>query len=227
MRRLGYTRYVAQGGDVGAVVTDAMGRQASAGPIGIHMNLLVTALAGSPEPTDTDEERAAAAALKEFRTSGNGYLVEQSTRPQTIGYALLDSPVAPAAWMLDHDTDSYYKISRAFLGGPPAGHLTRDNILNNITLYWLTGTVVSAAREYWEGARATALAGGLPPPPVKVPVAFTTFPGEIFQAPRTWVEKAYPTLIYYNKVDRGGHFAAWEQPELFSAELRAAFRSLR
>jgi pimeloyl-ACP methyl ester carboxylesterase len=140
MRRLGYTRYVAQGGDVGAVVTDAMGRQAPAGLLGIHMNLLVTALGGAPMPTNTDEERAAAAALAAFNKTGSGYLVEQSTRPQTIGYALLDSPVALAAWMLDHDTDSYYKISRAFLGGPPSGNLTRDHSLDNVTLYWLTGT---------------------------------------------------------------------------------------
>jgi hypothetical protein len=226
MRRLGYTRYVAQGGDVGALVTDAMGRQAPAGLIGVHMNLLVTALSGTM-PANTDEERAARDALNAFRATGSGYLVEQSTRPQTIGYALLDSPVALAAWMLDHDTDSYYKISRAFLGGPPSGHLTRENILNNITLYWLTGTGVSAARSYWESARAAALAGGQPPPPLTLPVGFTTFPGEIFQAPRSWVETSYPNVIYFNKVDRGGHFAAWEEPELFSSEVRAAFRSLR
>jgi pimeloyl-ACP methyl ester carboxylesterase len=225
MRRLRYTRYVAQGGDVGAVVTDTMGRQAPEGLIGVHMNLLVGALGGPGSlPVETEEERAAVAALAEFRATGNGYLIEQATRPQTIGYALLDSPVALAAWMLDHDTDSYYKISRAFLGGPPAGHLTRDNILDNITLYWLTGTGVSAARSYWESARA---AGGQPPPALTLPVGFTTFPGEIFQAARTWVEKTYPTLIYFNKVDRGGHFAAWEEPELFASEVRAAFRSVR
>jgi pimeloyl-ACP methyl ester carboxylesterase len=226
MRRLGYTRYVAQGGDVGALVTDAMGRQAPAGLLGVHMNLLVTALA-VPQPVNTPEERAAQDALDAFRATGSGYLVEQSTRPQTIGYALLDSPVALAAWMLDHDTDSYYKISRAFLGGPPAGHLTRENILNNITLYWLTGTGASAARSYWENARAAALAGGQPPPPLTLPVGFTTFPGEIFQAPRSWVEHSYPNVVYFNKVDKGGHFAAWEEPELFATEVRAAFRSLR
>jgi hypothetical protein len=153
--------------------------------------------------------------------------VEQATRPQTIGYALLDSPVAMAAWMLDHDTDSYYKIARAFLDGQPAGNLTRDHILDNITLYWLTGTGASAARAYWENGRASALAAGQTPPPVSVPVGFTTFPGEIFAAPRSWIEKAYPTLGYFNKVDRGGHFAAWEEPALFSQEVRAAFRSLR
>ena len=178
MRRLGYTRYVAQGGDVGALVADAMGRQAPAGLIGIHMNLLAF---GAPGPTNTDEERAAAAALAEFNRSGRGYYIEQATRPQTIGYALLDSPVALAAWMLDHDTDSYYKISRAFLGGPPTGNLTRDHILDNITLYWLTGTGASAARAYWETARPQAQAGGQPPPPVKIPVAFSAFPGEVFE----------------------------------------------
>jgi pimeloyl-ACP methyl ester carboxylesterase len=228
MRRLGYTRYVAQGGDVGAVVADNMGRQAPAGLLGIHMNLLVTALGGATGlPMNTDEERAAAAALAEFNRTGNGYVIEQSTRPQTIGYALLDSPVALAAWMLDHDTDSYYKISRAFLGGPPTGNLTRDHILDNVTLYWLTGTGVSAARSYWESFQARLRGGGRVPPPVTVPVAFSAFPGEIFQAPRSWVQLGYPTLMYYNEPDRGGHFAAWEEPELFTSEVRAAFRSLR
>ena len=226
MARLGYGRYVAQGGDQGAAVTDNMGRQAPAGLLGIHMNLLVPALGGAPEPTNTDEERTAAAALATFRATGFGYFLEQATRPQTIGYALLDSPVALAAWMLDHDTDSYYKISRAFLGGPPSGNLTRTHILDNVTLYWLTGTGVSAARSYWENARATAAGGGQTPPPVTLPVAFSAFPGEIFQAPRSWVQNAYPTLMY-NKPARGGHFAAWEDPQLFSEELRAAFRSLR
>jgi hypothetical protein len=224
MRRLGYTRYVAQGGDVGAVITDNLGRQAPAGLVGIHMNLLVPALGGTTGlPMDTAEEQAADAALKTFAATGSGYLVEQSTRPQTIGYALLDSPVALAAWMLDHDTDSYYKISGAFLGGPPAGNLTRDHILDNISLYWLTGTGVSAARSYWESAHAPRQI----PPPVNLPVAFSAFPGEIFQAPRSWVQAFYPTLMYYNKPERGGHFAAWEEPGLFTDELRAAFRPLR
>jgi pimeloyl-ACP methyl ester carboxylesterase len=226
MRRLGYPRYVAQGGDVGAEVTDAMGRQAPQGLLGIHLNLLVTVLAG-PQPTETEQERAAADALATFTTSGFGYFLEQSTRPQTIGYALLDSPVALAAWMLDHDTDAYYKISRAFVDGQPAGNLTPDHILDNITLYWLTGTGASAARSYWEGGRARALAADQAPPAVSVPVGFTTFPGEIWAAPRSWVEKGYPTLSYFNEVDKGGHFAAWEEPELFAAELRAAFSSLR
>jgi pimeloyl-ACP methyl ester carboxylesterase len=230
MHRLGYARYVAQGGDLGAIVTDVMGRQAPEGLLGIHMNLLVTTLgAATPPPGDSAEERAALEAIKTFTTSGFGYFLEQSTRPQTIGYALVDSPVALAAWMLDHDTDSYYKISRAFLDGEATGHLTRDRIVDNITLYWLTGTGASAARWYWElgQAQAKALAAGQAPPEVSLPVGFTTFPGEIFQAPRSWVEQSYPNLAYFNKVDRGGHFAAWEEPELFCDEVRAAFRSLR
>jgi pimeloyl-ACP methyl ester carboxylesterase len=226
MDRLGYTRYVAQGGDQGAAVTDAMGRQAPVGLIGIHTNLLVTALA-KPGPAETEEERAAAGQLATFRQSGFGYFLEQATRPQTIGYALLDSPVALAGWMLDHDTDSYYKISRAFTTGQPSGNLTRDHILDNITLYWLTGTGASAARSYWEAGRAQALAAGQPPPQVSIPVGYTTFPDEIFRAPRSWVEQGYPTLTYYHQAAKGGHFAAWEEPELFSAEIRAAFKPLR
>jgi pimeloyl-ACP methyl ester carboxylesterase len=225
MHRLGYTRYVAQGGDVGSAVTDAMGRQAPEGLLGIHLNLLLAVLTGSPTSAETKQERAALNALTTFSTSGNGYFIEQATRPQTIGYALLDSPVALAAWMIDHDTDSYQKISRAFLDRQPAGHLTRDRILDNITLYWLTGTGASAAREYWETGQA--LATGQAPPEVLIPVGFTTFPGEIWPAPRSWVEKVYPTLSYFHEVDRGGHFAAWEEPEVFTTEIRAAFRSLR
>ena len=228
MRRLGCTRYVAQGGDVGAGVTDAMGRQAPEGLVGIHMNLLVTAL-GGPQPTNTDEERAAADAITTFRTTGSGYFLEQATRPQTIGYALLDSPVGLAAWMLDHDTDAYYKISRAFVDRQPVGNLTRDHVLDNITLYWLTGTGASAARSYWEsyGATAVATAAAQAPPEVSVPVGFTTFPGEIWPTPRSWVEQSYPNVIHFNQVDRGGHFATWEEPELFSEEIRATFKSLR
>jgi pimeloyl-ACP methyl ester carboxylesterase len=226
MRRLGYTRYVAQGGDVGAGVTDAMGRQTPEGLIAIHTNLLVPAL-GGPMPTDTDEERAAAAQIATFQQSGNGYFVEMATRPQTIGYALLDSPVALAAWMIDHDTDAYYKIAGAFVDGKPSGNLIRDHILDNVTLYWLTGTGASAARSYWEAYGPDAPAAGrqpLPPPPI--PVGFTTFPGEIWRTPRSWVDASYPNVIYFNEVDKGGHFAAWEEPELFSSELRAAFSSL-
>jgi pimeloyl-ACP methyl ester carboxylesterase len=228
MHRLGYTRYVAQGGDQGAAVTDDMGRQAPEGLVGIHLNLLRKALGSvAGLPAESEPERTALDAVNTFRTSGFGYFLEQSTRPQTIGYALLDSPIALAGWMLDHDTDSYYKISRAFVDGKPTGNLTRDHILDNITLYWLTGTGASAARSYWEGGRAAAQAAGQTPPEVTIPVGFTTFPDEIFAAPRSWVETAYPSLSYFNEVDRGGHFAAWEEPELFSSELRAAFRSLR
>jgi pimeloyl-ACP methyl ester carboxylesterase len=228
MRRLGYSRYVAQGGDVGAAVTDAMGRIAPDGLLGIHTNLFVPAL-GGVMPSDTDQERAAIAQITEFRATGFGYFLEQATRPQTIGYALLDSPAALAAWMLDHDTDSYYKIAKAFVGGQPVGNLTRDHILDNITLYWLTGTGASAARSYWESgvAQAKAQAAGQPPPPMSLPFGFTTFPGEIWKTPRSWVEKNYPNVAYFNEVDRGGHFAAWEEPELFSQEIRSAFRSLR
>jgi pimeloyl-ACP methyl ester carboxylesterase len=227
MHRLGYTRYVAQGGDVGAQITDAMGRQALEGLVGIHMNLLVTTLGGPPPPSNTEEERAALEAINTFRTTGFGYFLEQATRPQTIGYALLDSPVALAAWMLDHDTDSYYKIAHAFVDGEPAGQLTRDRIVDNITLYWLTGTGASAARAYWESGRAAALAAGQAPPPVSVPVGFSTFPDEIFAAPRSWVEESYTNVTYFNKADRGGHFAAWEEPDVFVHEVRAAFRALR
>jgi pimeloyl-ACP methyl ester carboxylesterase len=230
MRRLGYTRYVAQGGDVGSQVTDAMGRLSLEGLIGIHTNLLTPALgdaeALSESPPST-AERAALDALAEFHATGAGYFVEQATRPETIGYALLDSPVALAGWMLDHDTDAYYKISRAFTGGQPSGGLTRDHILDNITLYWLTGTGASAARSYWEEGQENARAAGQAPTPVSIPVGFTTFPGEIWRTPRSWVEKAYPNVIYFNEVDKGGHFAAWEEPELFSEEIRAAFRPLR
>jgi pimeloyl-ACP methyl ester carboxylesterase len=228
MHRLGYTRYVAQGGDQGAAVTDDMAHQAPDGLVGVHMNLLRTALGSvAGLPTDSEQEQAALEAVDTFRKSGFGYFLEQSTRPQTIGYALLDSPVALAGWMLDHDTDSYYKISRAFLDGQAAGGLTRDHILDNVTLYWLTGTGASAARSYWEGGRAAALAAGQAPPPVTIPVGFTTFPGEIFRAPRSWVEKSYPSLVYFNEADKGGHFAAWEQPQLFAEELRAAFKEVR
>jgi pimeloyl-ACP methyl ester carboxylesterase len=226
MRRLGYTRYVAQGGDVGAAITDSMGRQAAPGLIGIHTNLFVPALGGTM-PTDTEQERAAAEQISVFRATGFGYFLEQATRPQTIGYALLDSPVALAAWMLDHDTDSYLKISDAFVHKQPAGNLTRDNLLDNVTLYWLTGTGASAARSYWESGQAQAKAAGQAPPPMTLPFGFTTFPGEIWRTPRSWVEKAYPNVIYFNEVDKGGHFAAWEEPKLFSEEVRAAFRSLR
>jgi pimeloyl-ACP methyl ester carboxylesterase len=228
MKRLGYTRYVAQGGDVGASVTDFMGRQAPDGLVGIHLSLLAGALGIADQlPAKSEQERAAHSALATFRASGFGYFLEQSTRPQTIGYSLLDSPVGLAAWLLDHDTDSYYKISRAFVDRKPVGNLTRESIVDNITLYWLTGTGGSGARWYWEFGQFLAAVGGQAPPPVRVPVGFTTFPGEIWAAPRSWVETVYPGLAYFNEVDRGGHFAAWEEPALFVSELRAAFKPLR
>ena len=230
MQRLGYVRYVAQGGDVGSQVTDAMGRLGLEGLIGIHTNLLTPALgdaeALSASPPSS-EERAALDALATFRATGIGYFVEQATRPETIGYALLDSPIALAAWILDHDTDAYYKIARAFVDRKPSGNLTRDNILDNITLYWLTGTGASAARSYWEEGQENDRAAGQAPTPVSIPVGFTTFPGEIWRTPRSWVEKAYPNVVYFNEVDKGGHFAAWEEPELFATEVRAAFRPVR
>jgi len=230
MSRLGYVRYVAQGGDVGSQVTDAMGRLGLDGLVAIHTNLLTPALgdakALSASPP-SHEEQAALDALAEFQATGVGYFVEQATRPETIGYALLDSPIAMAAWILDHDTDAYYKIARAFVDGKPSGNLTRDNILDNITMYWLTGTGASAARSYWEEGQETARAVGHAPTPVSIPVGFTTFPGEIWRTPRSWVEKAYPNVIYFNEVDKGGHFAAWEEPELFATEIRATFRPVR
>jgi pimeloyl-ACP methyl ester carboxylesterase len=228
MRRLGYTRYVAQGGDVGAAVTDVMARQAPKGLLGVHINLL-TAVIGITDqlPAESEQERAAHDAVNTFTTDGFAYFLEMATRPQTIGYALLDSPLAMAAWMLDHDTDSYYKIARAFVDGKPTGNLTREHIVDNVTLYWLTGTGASAARNYWEDGRARARLAVEPPPPASVPVGFTTFPDEIWAAPRSWVEAAYPDLAYFNWADKGGHFAAWEEPELFSTEVRAAFRGLR
>jgi pimeloyl-ACP methyl ester carboxylesterase len=227
MHRLDYSHYVAQGGDVGAGVTDAMGRQEPEGLVGIHTNLLVPALGGTMA-TDTDEERAAAAQIATFNQSGTGYFIEMNNRPQTIGYALLDSPIALAAWMADHDTDAYYKIAAAFVEDKPSGNLTRDHILDNMTLYWLTGTGASAARSYWEAYGPDAPAASREPlPATTIPFGFTTFPGEIWKTPRSWVEASYPNVSYFNEVDKGGHFAAWEEPELFSQEVRAAFKSLR
>jgi pimeloyl-ACP methyl ester carboxylesterase len=230
MNRLGYTRYVAQGGDVGAAVTDAMGRQAPDGLLGIHVSLLAPALGTFEQlPAESEVERAARDALTEFKVDGFGYFLEMATRPQTIGYAQLDSPVALAAWLFDHDTDSYYKISRAFVDGEPVGNLTREHIVDNVTVYWLMGTGASAARSYWEDGRAqaAAAAGGEAPPDVSLPVGFTAFPDEIFVAPKSWVERIYPNVAYYNEADRGGHFAAWEEPQLFAEEMREAFSSLR
>jgi pimeloyl-ACP methyl ester carboxylesterase len=231
MNRLGYTRYVAQGGDQGAGVTDAMGRQAPDGLQGLHFNFLDAAprellmAALNLRLAFSSEEREEFS--KVIAIFMRGYIAEMGEHPQTIGYPLLDSPIGLAAWMLDHDPDSYEKISRAFHSGEITGNLTPDNVLDNITLYWLTGTGASTSRLYWETSRASTAAFKDPPPHVKLPVAYTVFPGEIFQAPRHWVKHAYHNLIYYNEVDKGGHFAAWEEPELFATEMRAAFESLR
>jgi pimeloyl-ACP methyl ester carboxylesterase len=249
MHRLGYTRYVAQGGDQGASITDAMAHQAPEGLLGIHLNLLTffptdvlaAVFGGGPVPEGLVKRVAVAllAAHAERKDPATldavaavfkrGYFVEMPEHPQTIGFALTDTPAGLAAWMLDHDADSYQKISRAFLDGQPSGGLTRDHILDNITLYWLTGTATSSARLYWESGRSTAalVASGKKPPEIKLPVGFTVFPGEIFQAPRSWAEKVYPNLIYFHQAAKGGHFAAWEEPGLFSEEIRAAFTSLR
>jgi pimeloyl-ACP methyl ester carboxylesterase len=212
-----------------------MARQAPKGPLGVHFNLLAAPpleiaaalFGGAPLPEGlSEQERAAfdavAAAIR------RGYFVEQVDKPQTIGYALTDSPVGLAAWMLDHDADSYEKISHAVLDGRPTGELTLDRIVDNITLYWLTNTPTSSARIYWENARAAlAAAQQQAPVEVSVPVAFTVFPDGLFLPPRSWLEKVYANLIYFSEVDKGGHFVAWEEPELFSTEMRAAFSSLR
>jgi pimeloyl-ACP methyl ester carboxylesterase len=248
MSRLGYNRYVAQGGDQGASVTDAMARLAPEGLLGIHLNLLtafptdvgaaifgglvpaglfkrvaIAVLGHRAEKKDPETLDAVAAVFK------RGYFVEMPEHPQTIGYALTDTPSGQAAWMLDHDADSYAKITQAFVDGKPSGCLTRDRIIDNLTLYWVTNTSTSSARLYWESFRTiyAAVASGEKPPQLTLPVGFTVFPGEIFQAPRSWAENVYPNLIYFNKADKGGHFAAWEEPELFSSELREAFRTLR
>jgi pimeloyl-ACP methyl ester carboxylesterase len=231
MSRLGYTRYVAQGGDQGAGVTDAMAREAPDGLLGVHFNflsaapreLLMAALNIRLAWSGDDREQFS----KFIGITMRGYIAEMGEHPQTIGYPLLDSPIGLAAWMLDHDADSYEKISRAFLDGQPSGNLTRDHVLDNITLYWLTGTGASTSRLYWETGRAVTAAFKDPPPHVKLPVAYTVFPGELFQAPKHWVKHAYHNLVYFNEAEKGGHFAAWEEPEIFATEVRAGFRSLR
>jgi pimeloyl-ACP methyl ester carboxylesterase len=235
MSRLGYTRYVAQGGDWGAQVTDVMGAEAPPGLLGIHSNMAGTvpphvskALAsnilgaGDPRPSDlSPEEDRAYEQLSFLFTKGFGYALEMSCRPQTLA-GLADSPVALAAWMLDHDARSYEDIAPAFVDGRPVGNLTRDEILDNITMTWLTNTGVSSARLYWENTLGFFDIKG-----VKVPAAVSVFPRELYQVPRSWAERAYPELMYFNEVDKGDHFAAWQEPELFTSELRAAFRTLR
>jgi pimeloyl-ACP methyl ester carboxylesterase len=227
MKRLGYNYYVAQGGDWGAKVSEALAHLAPQGLRGVHMNLLLTlppevnrAVAlGEPAPESFSEaEKLAYNQRKALNPIG--YLIEQARRPQTIGYSLAESPVGLAAWLLDHDPHSYELLAKAF-DGQPDGDLTRDEFLDNITLYWLTNTGASAARLYWENARVVYKGE------VSVPAAFTVFPGELWHAPRSWVERAFKNLIYYHEVDKGGHFAAWEQPQLFAEEVRAAFKSLR
>ncbi len=235
MKRLGYTRYVAQGGDWGALITEVMGAQAPEGLIGIHTNMAgalppeiakVIASnvlgAGDPAPTDLSaEEQRVYDRLSFFFTKGIGYALEMGNRPQTL-YGLADSPIALAAWTIDHDAWSLEDIQRAFVDEQPVGNLTRDEVLDNITLYWLTNTGVSSSRLYWENKLGFFDFKG-----VTVPTAVSVFPNEIFPALRAWAEQAFPNLIYFNQVDRGNHFAAWQEPDIYTTEVRAGFRSLR
>jgi pimeloyl-ACP methyl ester carboxylesterase len=230
MTRLGYTHYVAQGGDWGDSITEQMGVQAPPGLLGIHSNMPATVPAdisndlhlGGPPPAGlSPDELNAYNQLDSFYKHGLGYAIEMANRPQTL-YGIGDSPVGLAAWMIDHDIRSYDHISKLFVDGQPFGAITRDDILDNITLYWLTGTAISSARLYWENKLAFFDVKN-----VMIPVAVSAFPEEIYTAPRSWAERAFPKLIHYNKLDKGGHFAAWEQPELFTEEMRASFKSLR
>jgi pimeloyl-ACP methyl ester carboxylesterase len=228
MQRLGYTRYVAQGGDWGNAVTEQLALQQPAGLVAIHTNMPATvpadidklafANAAAPSGLSVDEKHAYDQ-LSHFYKTGLGYAQEMAARPQTL-YGIEDSPIGLAAWMVDHDERSYALIARVFDG--KAEGLTREDIVDNITLYWLTNTAVSSARLYWESKLAFFAPKG-----ITLPVAVSAYPDELYQAPRSWAEKAYPKLIHYNKLDKGGHFAAWEQPASFSAEMRAAFKSLR
>jgi pimeloyl-ACP methyl ester carboxylesterase len=234
MKRLGYTRFVAQGGDWGAIITDVMAVQAPPELLGMHTNMagvipadVSTALArnvlgaGTPPPSGLSaDESSTYEQLNFFYTHGLGYGIEMITQPQTL-YGLADSPVALAAWVLNHDESSYSDIAAAF-AGQPVGNLTRDEVLDNLTFYWLTNTGVSSARLYWESTYDFFGVKG-----VAIPAAVSVFPKEIYKAPRSWAERAYPKLMYFNEVDAGGHFAAWQEPAIFTAEVRAAFRSLR
>jgi pimeloyl-ACP methyl ester carboxylesterase len=232
MQRLGYTRYVAQGGDWGNAVSEVMALQQPPGLIGIHTNMAATVPANiskalafkEPPPADlTAEERNAWDQLSFFYNKGLGYALEMGNRPQTL-YGIVDSPIGLAAWMLDHDARSLAMIARSFDGKPEG--LTPDDVLDNVTLYWLTNTAISSAQLYWDTTQN--LTGGFfDARGIKIPVAVSVFPDEIYAAPRSWAERAYPKLIHYNKLDKGGHFAAWEQPALFVSEMRAAFTTLR
>ncbi|HXQ58133.1 MAG TPA: epoxide hydrolase [Actinomycetes bacterium] len=233
MRRLGHTRYVSQGGDWGAVVAEAMGRQAPAGLLGIHVNLPATvppeveaALAGAgPLPADlSEQERAVVDALSAYRKSGSsGYFVALTARPQAVGYGLTDSPAGLAAFILWHPGFAQWTYGR-----DPEQSKTKDEVLDDITLYWLTNTATSSGRLYWEhGGGSPTSATAMKTAEISVPVGITVFPEDVYRAPETWARRAYRNLIYFHEVDRGGHFAAWEEPELFASEVRAAFRSLR
>jgi pimeloyl-ACP methyl ester carboxylesterase len=232
MERLGYTRYVAQGGDWGTAISAAMARQAPEGLLGIHVNfaqmvpldVLGHIRNGDPAPAGLSDAEKLAYEQVAFATYHRGYGVIQGTRPQTIGYSLADTPVGLAAWLLDHDATSYEHIAQLF-AGDPFGSITRDDVLDNISLYWLTNTATSAARLYWEQAKTGK--NFYAAADLSLPTAVTVFPEEYLQAPRSWTEKAYHNLIYFNQAEKGGHFAAWEQPQLFSQELAAAFSTLR
>jgi pimeloyl-ACP methyl ester carboxylesterase len=232
MQRLGYTKYVAQGGDWGNAVTENMAVQQPPGLLGIHTNMPATvpaniskALArGEAPPADlTPDERNAWNQLDFFNKEGLGYAIEMNNRPQTL-YGIVDSPVGLAAWMIDHDARSQQMIARVFDGKPEG--LTRDDVLDNVTYYWFTNTAISSGRLYWDNAHPPT-GGFFDPRGIKIPVAVSVFPNELYAAPKNWAESAYPKLIYYNKLPKGGHFAAWEQPAFFVSEMRASFKSLR
>jgi len=234
MQRLGYTKYVAQGGDWGNAVSEVMALQQPPGLIGIHTNMAATvpaevsralAMGGPPPAGLSPDEQHAWDQLADFYKNGLGYALEMNNRPQTL-YGIVDSPVGLAAWMIDHDIRSYQMIARSFDGKPEG--LTPDDVLDNVTFYWLTNTAISSARLYWDTRHTLPPGGGFfDVRGIQIPVAVSAFGEEIYQAPRSWAEKAYPKLIFYNKHDKGGHFAAWEKPQDFTADLRTAFKTLR